>query len=93
MDISMTAALWPFGRGLSVRAKVLGILAAGTLIVAVAGVVLILVARQSDHLLERASAAQTHLELLMLQDYQKPKLLKHFPLHLHLRRRHHFLHS
>ncbi len=62
----MTAALWPFGRGLSVRAKVIGILAAGTLIVAVAGVVLVLVARQSDHLLERASAAQTHLELLML---------------------------
>lgn len=66
MDSSMTAAPWPFRRGLSVRAKVLGILAAGTLIVAVAGVVLILVARQSDHLLERASAAQTHLELLML---------------------------
>lgn len=62
----MIAALWPFGRGLSVRAKVLGILAAGTIIVAIAGVVLILVARQSDHLLERASSAQTHLELLML---------------------------
>ena len=34
--------------------------------VSIAGAVLILVARQSDHLLERASTAQTHLELLML---------------------------
>lgn len=62
----MIAALGPFGRGLSVRAKVLGILAVATLMVTIAGIVLILVARQSDHLLERASSAQTHLELLML---------------------------
>ncbi len=48
------------------RSMVIGILAVGTLTVAVASAVLILVARQSGHLLERASAAQQHLELLIL---------------------------
>ncbi|NNF80862.1 MAG: HAMP domain-containing histidine kinase [Rhizobiales bacterium] len=62
----MNASFRLFRRGLSLRAKVLGILAGGTVIVTIAGAVLILVARQSDHLLERASTAQTHLELLML---------------------------
>ncbi len=62
----MNARSRPFRRGLSLRAKVLGILAGGTVMVTIAGAVLILVARQSDHLLERASTAQTHLELLML---------------------------
>lgn len=62
----MNMRISPFGRGLSLRAKVLGILAGGTVMVTIAGAVLILVARQSDHLLERASTAQNHLELLML---------------------------
>lgn len=52
--------------GGNLRAKVLGILAGGTIFVIIAVSVLALVARQSDHLLERASTAQRHLELLML---------------------------
>ena len=53
-------------RGMNLRAKVLGILAGGTVFVMIAVSVLVLVARQSDHLLERASTAQRHLELLIL---------------------------
>ena len=53
-------------RGMNLRAKVLGILAGGLVFVMIAVGVLVLVARQSDHLLERASTAQRHLELLLL---------------------------
>ena len=51
---------------MNLRSKLLGLLVGGIVFVLIAVSVLVLVARQSNHLLDRAAIAQRHLELLIL---------------------------
>ncbi len=51
---------------LSLRAKILAIIAGGAIFALVAALVLLFAVRQADHNLARASAAQRHLELLIV---------------------------